>query len=88
MSLEDLQAIAAVRGFSMKPADAQDYLTIIQTIEKRINHANELPEYFDPRLATLTETSAPRNYTIPSKKENPLNGWSHKVSLVVQLTLR
>ena len=71
----------------MKPADAKDYLAIIQAIEQRINHANELPEYFDPRLATLTETSAPRNYTIPSKEENPLNGWSHKVSLVVQLTL-
>ncbi len=65
----------------MKPQDAEDYLMILQALEKQINRVQALPEYLDPRLETDTGVPERRSYQVLSKAENPLNAWSHKARL-------
>ncbi|KAH8887619.1 amidase [Thozetella sp. PMI_491] len=72
----------------MKPQDAQDYLSILQIMGQREARVQDLPEYMDPRLATDPGVPAPRSYSVPSKEDNPLNAWSHRVRLAAELSAR
>ncbi|CAK7273066.1 hypothetical protein SEPCBS57363_005465 [Sporothrix epigloea] len=74
--------IVASFGFQMTPQDEADYFTLVKAMEDEVHEVEALPAYVDPRLVPSVATPvSSRTYSVPDKKDNPLNAWSHRFTL-------
>ncbi len=80
------QKVVASLGFTMTPADEADYLELVKAMEAEVLAVEAMPDYVDPRLMPAP-AAATRTYERPAKADNPLNAWSHKVTLSLSLSL-
>lgn len=86
MTLEKLRETAAKRNFTIPANDEHDYLALLQAADLAINHVDSLPAYTEPRLlprgvGESESLAEARPFTKPEPRDNPLNAWSHKVSM-------
>lgn len=90
VTLEELREVAAKRKLKISEKDEQDYLALLRAADLAISHVDSLPPYIDPRLLPEPDGSQDmvkaRLFWKPSPDENPLNAWSHKVSLAPVLS--
>lgn len=61
--------------------DEKAYLLLLNSFDAVVEHVCSLPDYEDPRLEATPLEGGSRSYTRPAADKNPLNAWSHTVSL-------
>ncbi|KAM5380104.1 hypothetical protein ACJZ2D_003751 [Fusarium nematophilum] len=80
--IHDLKRLANRLGFNFTDAqDAEDYLLLLRSLEAVIESIKDGPDYIHPSLEPCPVTE-PRTYWRPVAKDNPLNAWSHRCSLL------
>ncbi|CAK7230424.1 hypothetical protein SBRCBS47491_007579 [Sporothrix bragantina] len=76
------QKIVDSFGFQMTPQDEADYFVLVKAMEDEVHEVEAMSAYADPRLApSVAMPVSARTYTVPDKKDNPLNAWSHRFTL-------
>lgn len=88
MTLEELREVAAKRNLIIPDKDEGDFLTLLRAADLAVKHVDALPPYLDPRLVAsdasgLAGLAEARPFTKVEPEDNPLNAWSHKVSLAL-----
>lgn len=83
-TIEDLQAVCKANGFAVDPnsLNAKAFLLFQNSFDSVCQSVKNLPEYEDPRLIPSAVESGDRTFYRPDEKENPLNGWAHKTTLI------
>ncbi|KAK5168155.1 uncharacterized protein LTR77_006723 [Saxophila tyrrhenica] len=83
VTAEDLKSISQDAGFSIPSGNVNEteFLLFANSFDAVCETVLNLPEYHDPRLKPATVQEGERKYERPSKKDNPLNAWSHRTSL-------
>lgn len=81
---EDLQAVCKANNFSVEPGSLNEkaFLLFQNSFDSVCQAAKNLPEYEDPRLKPAAVEGGERIFYRPDERENPLNGWAHKTTLV------
>ncbi|KAF2500811.1 amidase signature enzyme [Lophium mytilinum] len=80
VSVEDIHALASRASLKIPDAEAEQYRHLLNGLDATASQIASLPPYKEPRLAPLPST-LPRKWTKPSPSTNPLNAWSHRVSI-------
>ncbi|KAJ5150626.1 Amidase [Penicillium coprophilum] len=81
ISEKDLQAFAAQLHVDyMDDKDAQDYLTLLRSLETVLRSIDDAPDYIAPDLLPR-ETLERRKFWTPTPEDNPFNGWSYQCDL-------
>ncbi|KAJ5810997.1 Amidase [Penicillium robsamsonii] len=81
ISEEDLQTFAAqLHVDTLDEKDAQDYLTLLRSLETVLGSIDNAPDYIAPELLPH-KTLEHRSFWKPTPDENPFNGWSHQCDL-------
>lgn len=80
---EELHAAAKGRGFSIPTGSQEetDFLLLQNSFDAVASAVAALPEYIDPRVEPTPVEGGERKWSKPTSAENPLNAWSHKVSI-------
>lgn len=78
VSTEVFRKLAASLGFPIQPQDEKDYLELLRGAVAAVDTVQSMPAYHHPLIA---DDSTGRTYSVPIPSENPLNAWSHRVSL-------
>lgn len=65
---------------AMDEGDAEDYLTLLRSLEAVLRTVDNSPDYIAPDLLPQT-TLDPRRFWKPASKDNPFNGWSHQCDI-------
>lgn len=71
----------------MNLEDSQGYYSLVKAIEDQVEEIDALPEYIDPRLLPTAIPTTARAFSVPEKKDNPLNAWSHRVRYQSRISL-
>lgn len=81
IGLDELLKLAAQLNFNeLQPRDAEDYLTILRSLESVMNTIDEAPDYIPSALKPQVTTTA-RHFWKPKEIDNPFNAWSHQCNL-------
>lgn len=81
IGLEELHKLAAQLNFhELQPQDAEDYLTILRSLEAVMNTIDEAPDYIPSALKPQATTAA-RRFWKPQEIDNLFNAWSHQCNL-------
>ncbi|OQE13371.1 hypothetical protein PENFLA_c049G04135 [Penicillium flavigenum] len=78
---KDLRAFAAkLHVETLDNKDAEDYLTLLRSLETVLRSIDNAPDYIPPDLLPQ-KTLEDRKFWKPAPEDNPFNGWSHQCDL-------
>ncbi|KAJ5373493.1 Amidase [Penicillium concentricum] len=81
ISKSDLRAFATqLHVDTLDDKDAQDYLTLLRSLETVLRSIDNAPDYIAPDLLPH-KTLKHRNFWKSTPEDNPFNGWSHQCDL-------
>lgn len=77
----DLRALAAqLRVETLDSQDAEDYLTLLRSLEAVMKRVDDAPDYIAPELLPHKTLEA-RRFWRPASEDNPFNAWSHQCDI-------